>query len=49
MTDEQLKALQERNAERAVAAREALGERLVTHPANAPKKRDGRPILSRIS
>ena len=45
MSDAELKALQERNLERAKIAREALGERLSTHPANSPKKVDGRPLL----
>ena len=45
MSDTELKALQERNIERARIAREALGDRLSTHPANSPKKVDGRPLL----
>lgn len=38
ITDEDLKALQERNEARALAAREAMGTKWVLHKANSPKK-----------
>lgn len=44
--EEELRALRERNEERAKQVRQQMGETWVCHPKNAPQNNGRKPVLS---